>query len=110
MLSPEPLLRDGAAVLWSRLKIATNVVGVICLPESREPLVRLSQRKQRQCVLMSRSGYQQRSAWGLVQLRAWTEPMEKIPHRGEGLSWHHTAERQVEFCCIRHPLSDCSLA
>jgi hypothetical protein len=39
MLSPEPLLRDGAAVRWSRLKIATNVVGVICSPEPREPPV-----------------------------------------------------------------------
>jgi hypothetical protein len=36
------------------------------------PLVRLSQRKQRQCVLMGRSGYQQRSAWDLIQLRSWT--------------------------------------
>ena len=38
---PKPPLRDGAAVRWSRLKIATNVVGVICSPEPREPLVRL---------------------------------------------------------------------
>ena len=34
---PEPLLRDGAAGRWSRLKIATNVVGVICSPDPREP-------------------------------------------------------------------------
>ena len=33
----EPLLRDGAAGRWSRLKIATNVVGVICSPEPRAP-------------------------------------------------------------------------
>ena len=103
-------LRDGAAVRWSRLKIATNVVGVICSSEPRQPLVRLSQRKQRQCVLMGRSGYQQRSAWDLVQLRAWTGPMEKMPHRGEGPIWHHTAERQAEFCCIRHPPSHCNLS
>jgi len=70
MLSPEHPLRDGAAVRWSRLKIATNVVGVICSPEPREPLIRLSQRKLWYCVLMGRSGYQQRSAWDLVQLRA----------------------------------------
>jgi hypothetical protein len=38
MLSPpELLLRDGAVGRWSRLKIATNVVGVICLPEPRKP-------------------------------------------------------------------------
>jgi hypothetical protein len=35
--APEPPLRDGAAVRWSRPKIATNVVGVICSPEPREP-------------------------------------------------------------------------
>jgi hypothetical protein len=63
-------LRDGAAVHWSRLRIATNVVGVICSPKPRQPLVVLSHRKQRQCILMGRSGYQQRSAWDLVQLRA----------------------------------------
>jgi hypothetical protein len=34
---PEPLLRDGVAGRWSRLKIATNVVGVIYSPEPREP-------------------------------------------------------------------------
>jgi hypothetical protein len=67
---PEPPLRDGTAVRWNRLKIATNVVGVICSPEPREPLVILSQRKQRQYVLMGRSGYQKRLAWDLVQLRA----------------------------------------
>ena len=39
---PKAPLRGGAAVRWSRLKIATNMVGVICLPEPREPLVRLS--------------------------------------------------------------------
>jgi hypothetical protein len=32
-----------------------------------------------------------------------TDPMEKMPH-------HHTAERQAEFCCIRHPPSDCNLS
>jgi hypothetical protein len=37
MLSPEPPLRDSAAVRWSKLKIATNVVGVICSSEPREP-------------------------------------------------------------------------
>jgi hypothetical protein len=81
--APEPLLGDGAAVRWSRPKIATNVgSGVICSHPSRvSPLFCLSQRKQRQCVLMGRSGYQQRSAWALVQLRAWTGPMEKMPHR-----------------------------
>src|SRR5277367_4875856 len=93
-----------------RLKTATNVVGVICSSEPHQPLVVLSQRKQRQCVLIGRSGYQQRSAWDLVQLRAWAGPMEKMPHRGEGPIWLHTAERQAEFCCIRHPLSDCNLA
>jgi hypothetical protein len=31
----EPPLRDGAAGRWSRLKIATNVVGVIYSPEPR---------------------------------------------------------------------------
>jgi hypothetical protein len=35
--APEPLLRDGAAGRWSRLKIATNVVGVICSPRPRGP-------------------------------------------------------------------------
>ena len=113
MLSPQsPCLETGAAVRWSRLKIAINVgSGVICSHPSRvSPLVRLSQRKQRQCVLMGRSGYQQKSAWDLVQLRAWTGPMEKMPHRGEGPIWHHTAERQAEFRCIRHPLSDCNLS
>jgi hypothetical protein len=38
----ESPLRDGAAVRWSRLKIATNVVGVICSSEPRKPPVRLS--------------------------------------------------------------------
>jgi hypothetical protein len=47
-----------------------GIVHVICSPESREPLVGLSQRKQRQCVLMGRSGYQQRSVWDLVQLES----------------------------------------
>jgi len=103
-------LRDGTAVRWNRLKIATNVVGVICSPEPREPLVILSQRKQRQYVLMGRSGYQKRSAWDLVQLRAWTGPIEKMSHCGESPIWHHTAERQAEFCCTRHPLSDCNLS
>jgi hypothetical protein len=37
MLSPELLLRDGAAVRWSRLKMAANVVGVIYSPEPRGP-------------------------------------------------------------------------
>jgi hypothetical protein len=32
-----PPLRDGVAGHWSRLKIATNVVGVIYSPEPREP-------------------------------------------------------------------------
>jgi hypothetical protein len=36
-----------------------------------------------------------KSAWDLVQLRAWTESMEKMPRRGEGPIWHHTAERQA---------------
>jgi hypothetical protein len=54
---------------------------------------------------MGRSGYRQRSAWELVQLRAWTGPMEKMPRRGEGPIWHRTAKRQAEFCCIRYPLS-----
>ena len=35
-------------------------------PAAWTPLVRLSQGKQRQRVLMGHSGYQQRSAWGLV--------------------------------------------
>jgi hypothetical protein len=39
-----------------RLKTATNVVGVICSSEPHQPLVVLSQRKQRQCVLIGRSG------------------------------------------------------
>jgi hypothetical protein len=38
-----------------------------------------------------------KSAWDLVQLRAWTGPIEKMPRRGEGPIWHHTAERQAEF-------------
>ena len=39
MLSPQsPCLETGAAVRWSRLKIATNVgSGVICSPEPRQP-------------------------------------------------------------------------
>src|SRR5256885_15349499 len=43
MPSPEPPLRDGAAVRWSRFKIATNVgSGVTCSPPSHvSPLVRL---------------------------------------------------------------------
>jgi hypothetical protein len=99
MPSPEPPLGDGAAVRWSRFKIATNVVGRHLLtPEPRQPPGSvLSQRKQRQCVLMGRSGYQQRSAWDLIQLRAWTGPMEKMSHRGEGPIWRRTAERQAEF-------------
>jgi hypothetical protein len=103
-------LETAQQVHWSRLKIATNVVGVICSSNPRQPLAVLSQRKQRQCVLMGRSGYQQRSAWDLVQLRAWTGPMEKMPHRGEGPIWHHTAERRPEFCCVRHPLSHRNLS
>jgi len=43
--APKPPLRDGAAVRWSRLEIAINVVSVICSSKPREPLVRLSQRK-----------------------------------------------------------------
>ena len=57
ILRLEPPLRDGAAVRWSRLKITTNVVGVICSLEPCKALVRLSQSKQRQCVLIGRSGY-----------------------------------------------------
>src|SRR5947208_2308194 len=38
MPSPEPPLGDGAAVRWSRFKIATNVVGRHLLtPEPRQP-------------------------------------------------------------------------
>ena len=96
---PEPpRLETAQQVHWSRLKIATNVVGVICSSKPRQPLVVLSQRKQRRCVLMGRSGYQQRLAWDLVQLRAWTGPMEKMSHRGEGPIRHHTAERASSGC------------
>ena len=42
---PDPLLRDGVAGRWSRLEIATNVVGVICSPESREPPAPFEQKK-----------------------------------------------------------------
>ena len=63
-----------------------------------------------QSVLMGRSGYQQRSAWDLVQLRAWTRPMEKMSHRSKSPIWHYTAERQAEFCYIRRQLSDCNLS
>jgi hypothetical protein len=43
--SAQAPLRDGVAVHWSRLKIANNVVGVICSSKPRQPLVILSQRK-----------------------------------------------------------------
>jgi hypothetical protein len=84
---PELPPRSGAAVRWNRLKIAANVVGVICSPEPRQLLVRLSQRKQRQRVLMGRSRYQQRSACDLVQLRAFLHHLLHalfwmIRHRG----------------------------
>jgi hypothetical protein len=36
--------------------------------------------------------------------------MEKMPHCSKSLIWHYTAERQAEFCCIRHPLSDWNLS
>jgi hypothetical protein len=66
---PGSRLETAQQVHWSRLKIVTNVVGVICSSKPRQPLVVLSQRKQRRCVLMGRSGYQDRLAWDLVQLR-----------------------------------------
>ena len=56
-------LQDGAAVHPSRLNMATNMVGVVCLIRAAvsRPLVVSSQRKQWQCVLTGRSGYEQRS-------------------------------------------------
>jgi hypothetical protein len=59
-----------ARACWSRLKIATDVIGVIGPSVPRRPQVFWSQSMRRPLVLVGcSSGYQQRSAWDLVQLR-----------------------------------------
>jgi hypothetical protein len=77
---------SSARARWSRLKIATDVVGVIELSVPRRPQVFWSQSMQRPFVLGSCDGYQQRSAWDLVQLRVrlgqWRKCLTVASYRG----------------------------
>ena len=82
-------LEDSATVHRSRLKIATDMVGIIGSPMPRQPRS-FGVRKPHLFALISRGGYQQRSAWTLSgRERNWANG--KIPHHGRWHIWHHTA-------------------
>jgi hypothetical protein len=58
-----------ARARWRLLKIVTDVVGVIESLVPLRPQLVWNRSKQRPFLPISRGGYQQRSAWDIVQLR-----------------------------------------
>jgi hypothetical protein len=94
---------SSARARWSRLKAATDVVGVI--ESSRVGHRSLgSKSKQRPLVLVGRSGYQQRSAWDLVQLRMrlgqWRKCLTAVTVRFGVVP--RSARLDSAACCVRH--------
>ena len=84
----------------SRLKIATDVIGVIKLSVPRQPQVFWSQSMQRSLVLVGCSEIPTEIGVGPCPAESATGPIEKMPHRSDCQIWRRTAERPVGSRCL----------